>query len=846
MIRFVLGLARREGRASRRRLALYMGSISLGVAALVAVNSFRHNLQRAIAAQARELLGADLELSSRRPFDSTVEALLDSLAAAGTPVSRVTSFASMALALPSGATRLVEVRAVEAGFPYYGKMETDPPAAWGALAAGRHAVVDPALLIQLRAAPGDTLAVGEARFEITGTVTQAPGDVALRSAIGPRVYLPGAYLQETRLLRTGSLARYLAFLKFDPPASVQRFLNRYHQLLRAHEVGYDTVSEREQELTDSLDALGRYLGLVGLAALLLGGVGVASAVNVFAKEKLDIAAILRCLGATQGTVFAVYLLQAGLLGLAGAALGAALGLGIQSQLPRLLADFLPVRVAAAAHWPSVAAGLAVGAWAAVAFALLPLLSIRNVSPLAALRRDYAPRARGWAPERLGAMAALGASLVALSVWQAPKPRSGFAFAIGVSLTAAVLAGSAWLLSRLTRRFFPARAGYVVRQGIANLFRPHNQTTAVTLAVGFGVFLMATLYVVQRNLLDQLRTDRRPDRPNLVLFDIQTDQIGGVLALLDDRGAPALEETPIVTARIAAINGRQVQELLADTAGPRPSRWALRREYRNTYRDHLTASEALVAGSWWSTPITPGAPWRISLERDLAAELGVRLGDRITWDVQGVRLETQVANLRRVNWARFEPNFFVVFEPAALEQAPRSFVVLTRVADAAARAELQRDLVLRYPNLQALDLSLVQRTLDTVLGSVTLAIRFMALFSLAGGVVVLFGAVAASRYQRMRESVLLRTLGASRRQIARITATEYLALGALAGCTGAGLAAGAGWALMRFFFEIPFQLPAGALAGLTLGAAALTALVGWLNSRPALDRAPLAVLREMGD
>lgn len=846
MIRFVLALARREGRSSRRRLALYMGSISLGVAALVAVNSFRHNVQGAIAAQARELLGADLELSSRRPFDPTVAALLDSLAAAGTPVSRVTSFASMALALPSGATRLVEVRAVEGGFPYYGKMETDPPAAWGALAGGRHAVVDPALLIQLRAAVGDTLAIGEARFQITGTVTQSPGDVALRSAIGPRVYLPAAFLEETRLLRTGSLARYLAFLKFDPPALVQRFLNRYHQLLRAHEVGYDTVSEREQELTDSLDALGRYLGLVGLAALLLGGVGVASAVNVFAKEKLDIAAILRCLGATQGTVFAVYLLQAGVLGLAGAALGAALGLGVQSQLPRLLADFLPVRVSAAAHWPSVAAGLAVGAWVAVVFALLPLLSIRNVSPLAALRRDYAPSPRRRAPERLAAMAALGLSLLALSVWQAPRPRSGVAFAIGVSLTAAALAGSAWLLSRLTRRFFPGRAGYVVRQGVANLFRPHNQTTAVTLAVGFGIFLMATLYVVQRNLLDQLRADQRPDRPNVVLFDIQSDQIAGVVALLDARGAPRLEETPIVTARIAAINGRGVQQLLADTAGRRPSRWALRREYRNTYRDHLTASETLLEGSWWSAPIAPGAPWRISVERDLAGELGVRLGDRITWDVQGVRLETEVANLRRVNWARFEPNFFVVFEPGALERAPQSFVVLTRVADAAARAALERDLVLRYPNLQALDLSLVQRTLDTVLGSVTLAIRLMALFSLAGGVVVLLGAVAASRYQRMRESVLLRTLGASRRQIAQITATEYLALGALAGLTGAGLAAGAGWALMRFFFEIPFRLPAGELAGLTLGAAALTATVGLLNSRPALDRAPLAVLRAMGD
>ena len=847
MIRFALTMARREGRGSRRRLALYMGSITLGVAALVAINSFRKNVTDAIGGQARELLGADLELSSRRPFDSTVTALLDSLGQAGVPLARVTSFASMALARNSGGTRLVEVRAVTPGFPFYGTMATDPPGAWPALQQGHRALVDPALLVQLRTAVGDTLAVGEARFVIAGTIVRSPGEIALRTAIGPRVYIPAADLAATQLLRRGSLARYLAYLKLQPPAAVQSFVDHSRATLRAHNVGYDTVAEREAELTRSLDILARYLGLVGLMALLLGGVGVASAVNVFAREKLPIAAVLRCLGAPQRTVFAIYLLQAAVMGFAGAAAGVALGVIVQWQLPRLLADFLPIAVAAGVDWRSVAAGLGIGVWVAVVFALLPLLSIRNVSPLAALRRDFEPPRTGAEPGRLIAYMALAASVVALSVWQAPRARSGFAFAAGAAATTALLWASAALLSRAVRRFFPRGAAYVVRQGVANLFRPHNQTTAVTLAVGFGVFLIATLYVVQRNLLNQLRLDTGPHRANLVMFDIQQDQIAGVRAMLRQRAVTTVQEAPIVTARIGAIDGRSVKQILADSAGRRRGHWALQREYRNTYRDTLTASEQLVAGTWWHRAVTDDAVGAISVEQDLANELGLRLGDRVTWDVQGVPVESRVTSLRHVTWARFEPNFFVVFQPGGvLDRAPQSFVVLAYVPGETARAELQRDLVLAYPNIAALDLTLVERTLDQVLGTVTLAIKFMALFSIASGLLVLAGAVATSRFQRLKESVLLKTLGATRRQIAQITMTEYAALGALAGLTGVLLAAAAGWALMRFFFDAPFRLPGVPLAALALAAAALTTLVGLANSWQLFGRPPLAVLRDMGE
>lgn len=843
---FVLVMAWRESRRGRRRLALYLSAVSLGVAALVAINSFGANVTASVRAQARTLLGADLELSARGPFPTPIETLLDSLQRSGTPLARVTSFASMVLAPRTGRTRLFEVRALDGAFPFYGVVETDPPGLWQSFRDARRVLVDPAVLIHLGAVVGDTVSVGEARFAVAGVVTRAPGDVGLRTAIGPRVFMPARYLDETRLLQVGSRAQYRAYAVFVQEAQVQRFLNRNNALLREHRVGNETVAEQEEDLTRVLGRMARYLGLVGLVALLLGGLGVGSAVSVFVRDKLDGAAVLRCLGARPRTVLAIYLLQAVVLGLLGAIAGVLLGLFVQAILPRVLGDFLPLDVAVSIDWSTVAAGLVVGASTAALFALPPLLRLREVSPLRALRRDLdggGPASRPW---RLAVYGALLIGLVSISLWQSPSPGIGLAFAAAVLGTTGVL----WLTARAlmwgTRRWFPRRASYVVRQGVANLFRPQNQTVAVVLAIGFGVFLITTLYVVQKNLVQQFAINAGPRRPNLVLFDIQVDQRDGVSRVLAQHGVAPLEVTPIVPARIARVNGRSIDSLGADSAGRQPARWALRREYRNTYRDTLVGSERLVAGTWWGAPRPAGALPRISVEEDLATEAGFHLGDRLTWNVQGVMLETQIASIRQVTWARFETNFFVVFEPGVLESAPQQWVVLARTDDPVLRAELQRDIVLAYPNVSALDLTLVQEALDGILSRVTLAIRFMALFSIGSGIVILVGALAASRLQRTREAVLLKTLGASARQIRRILLTEYAAWGSLAAFTGVLLAGAAGWALVTQLFDMRFQLPALPLAAVWAGVCVLTAAVGFANSADVLRGTPLGVWRDLSE
>ncbi len=852
--RFTLAMARRESRSTRRRLVLYIGAITIGVAALVAITAFRASVISTVNEQSRELLAADLRLSSRWEFPPVVEGVIDSLIAEGADISEVTTFSSMVLAKRSGITRLFQVRSISGDYPYYGEIETQPADIWYTFRDARQALVDPAVLIQLDVTVGDTIAVGETSFVIAGAVTSVPGTISLRAAIGPRVYIPAQYVEETGLLRFGSVAWRLKYFKLSDPDDADPFVEARDSLLRANHVRHSTVSGRAEYVTENLDRLAGFLALVGLVALLLGGVGVASGVHVFVSEKLDTAAVLRCLGARQRQVFGIYLLQAALMGLVGAGLGVGLGVAVQALLPAVVRDFLPLDVAFQLEPVAIFAGLGIGLGVAVLFALLPLLRIKDVAPLRALRRDFEKARRRRDPWRIATWGALITGLLALTIWQAPDIGVGLGFAAAIAVTMAALGLTAIVLMRVTRRFFPRRARYATRQGVANLFRPHNQTVAVTLAIGFGVFLIATLYVVERNLLDQLVIDMRPDRPNMLMFDIQLDQEPGVLAILEGQGAPVLERTPIVPARLIRLGDRSVEEVLADTVGPRIPRWTLSREYRHTYRDSLVGSERIIAGDWFSTDDgvgtvedgREGRVARISIEESIAEDLKVSIGDRITWDIQGVPLETEITSVRRVDWARFETNFFAVFEPGALEDAPQSLVVLTHVADPTRRAEIQRDLVLAYPNVAAIDVTVILDAIDSVLSKVTLAINFMALFSIAGGVVILIGTIATSRFQRMRESVLLKTLGARSRTIRRILATEYFALGTFAGLTGVILAAIAGWALTRFFFELSFQLPGAQLLAFWVGTAALTTAIGLANTRDVVKRTPLAGMRELGE
>lgn len=601
-----------------------------------------------------------------------------------------------------------------------------------------------------------------------------------------------------------------------------------------------TVADTEEDLTEAVLRLADFLSVIGLIALLLGGIGVASGVNAFVSSKIDTVAVLRCLGATSRQVMALYVVQAAAMGLVGATAGAALGVAVQFLLPKVTGEFLPVDVAIQLEPLPLLLGLGTGVWVSLVFALRPLLALRRVSPLQAIRRNADPAAlpSEWRDgARLLVDGLLVGSVVAIVLSRIGNVREGLATTAGIVAVVAVLWAAATLLIALARRTTRPSWPFELRQGIANLHRPANQTRAVTLALGFGAFLLSTVYLVQANLLGTVQATTSGAAGNLLLFDVQDDQAPPLDSLFRARGHEVVQRTPIVTMRIDAINGRSVTELQADTTVRRAG-WTLRREYRSTYRDSIAASETLASGKWFAPAAerdaaraaNPDAPFALSLETELAQDLGVSIGDTITWNVQGVPVRTVLENTRTVNWGRFEANFFAVFEPAALRRAPQQFVFIANVPAGEALSTVQRDIVRRFPNVSSLDLTLVRQTIGNIVDRVTLAIRFLGLFSLAMGIPVLFSAVAATRRARLREGVLLRTLGASRRQVARVLLAEYAALGALGALTGMLLSFGGAWGITTFLFDTPFDAALGPTAIIAAGMLLLTMLIGWLTSR----------------
>ncbi len=395
---FAFRLAAREARSTVRRLGAYTVAIAAGIAALVAINSFRSELVRSVADESRGLLGADLRISSGRPLPDSVQAVVDSATAAGVPVATVTGTVSVALA-PSGLTRLVQVRGVEGAYPFYGTIVTEPAGLWGTFAGTHDALVDPSLLLALEARVGDSLRIGQASFRIAGTLAKGPVELGPQSLIAPRVWISRAGLADAGLIQFGSLVTYRTFLRIPDADALQRFGDRYHDFFRRQQVRQTTAEEQSREIGEGFEWMTRFLGLIGLTALLLGGLGVASAVNVFVKQKRATIATLRCLGATPRTAFLAYLLQAALLGLIGSIAGIMVGLVVQAFLPAVFGPMIPVDVHFRVNPLQLLGGLAIGVWVATVFALLPLLEVRTVSPLQALRHDVQPEASPRDPVR---------------------------------------------------------------------------------------------------------------------------------------------------------------------------------------------------------------------------------------------------------------------------------------------------------------------------------------------------------------------------------------------------------------------------------------------------------------
>ena len=829
---FVARLAWRETRGAGRHFAYLVACITLGVGALVAVGSFAASLERTVGRSARALMGGDVEIRSAQPLSAEAASIVAALSGPGTERVPVSELVAMSAA--GGKSQIVELKAVGAGYPLYGDLVTEPAAPLASLIGGGRALVHESLLTRLGLRVGDRLRIGEGDFTVSGIIRQEPDRAVGVFSLGPRVLIDARDLEGTHLVRPGSRVRHRLLFRLPAGEPAEAFKDALAARLPDPSVRVTTYTQAQPGVRRFWRQLTVYLGLTGLVALMVGGIGVATSVRAFVRGKLETIAVLKCLGVGWRAILAAYLLQTMLLGLGGSLLGAIIGSAVQWALTPALSPLMPVPLDTALSVRAICTGLAMGTGLTLLFALWPLLDIRRVPPALILRHDVEPRLPGRRPWL--AVLPLVIGLGALSVWEAGSLKVGAIF-IGSLIAALILLGAgARLVIEIARRL-PRLRWLAWRQAVANLHRPGSHATTVLVSLGLAVMLMVAVALLEQSLRAEL-ADRGPARaPAFFFIDIQPDQAPAFRQLLTERTGREPTLTPVVRSRLASIDGAPVSR---DPRQRREEVWYLSREYVLTWSATAPPENPVVAGRWW-TPEEAAREPLISVEEEIAKNLGVTIGSTLGFDIQGVTVTARVFNLRRVEWQTFNTNFFVIFSQGALDGAPTTWLATARVA-AADELAVQSAVTAAFPNVTAIPIREVLERIAGVLDQIALAIRLLAGVSIATGLIVTAGALGVSRHQRLYQSVILKALGATRGLVARVFAVEYALLGAAAGLGGTVLAAALAAGVLHWALDVPWGGSLGTLAWGLVASAALALGVGFLGTFRLLGKRPLAVLR----
>ena len=842
---FVARMVLRELRSSWRRLLFFFVCVAIGVGAIVALRSVIQSVRAGLVREARAIVAADVLIATNRQWTPELRGRIQRRLEQSPVLQQLESIETATMVRPErGPTaKMVELRGVQDGFPLYGTLALAEGATYShALLRNRGALVGPDLLVQLGIRSGDRIVIGGQIFTVRGVIAQEPGRRVGAFSFGSRVLVDYDDLRATGLLAFGSRATYQILLRVreDGVAALSRDLRRD---FRDDFVNTRSYQSTEDDIGEDLMRAENYLSLVGFVMVILGGIGVWSVTRVFVRQKIRSVAILKCIGATTRQVLSTYVVQVVLLGLTGSLLGVALAaIGIASIPASVAASF--GGVAYGLTWSAVLQGIGVGLLVSLLFSLVPLLEVRRVKPLLLLRGGDAAGARSgvdWV--QVAVTVAVTVALVGVAAWQAASLRVGLIVCGGFAVVALLLYG-AGIAFVWAARPLASSSWFPLRHAVGNLARPGNQTRVILLAVGLGCFFVMGVRALQANLIDEFSITLQRGGADMFLVDIQQDQLEGVRRVV--KGSTGVEPRliPVLRARVTAVRGRETN---LESVSEVRRRGGIGREFVITYRNHLEPNETLVAGTFWSgePPLPADAKeLQVTIEQGIHERARIQVGDLMRFDVLGRSVEARVTGIREVQWedAR-NGGFMFVFRPGPLDQAPHTYIGTLRAPDdVAARAAFQRDIVAAYPNVSAIDVREILATIQGVIDNVTLAISIVGGVALASGVLILIGAVAMTKFQRVYEAAILRTLGASTRLLATMLALEYSALGLVAGCIGAAGALGLTWGLCRYVFEIPWR-PAPGL--LTAGAAITAALVGTIGVAASVDvlrRKPLATLR----
>ena len=835
----------RETRGASGKILFFVGCLAVGVAAVVAVAGLSDGVDRGIRTEARRLLAADLSIGAERPIPEEAVRAVERLVAAR-PGSRWTRVHEMATVVSApgadaspGPSSLVLLKGAGDGYPFYGTVRTKPERPGGTSLGPEDVLVAPELATKLHLTQGSRLRIGGKDFFVRGEVVSEPDKLNVGFSLGPRVLVSLAGLERSGLEAFGSRVDRAILVALDGAEArdVERAAREIRDALPASSgVRVQTYAEAQPALRDGLRRAARFLGLVALVSLVLGGIGVAQAVRAWLASRIEAIAVLRCLGLRPAEVVAVYAVEAALLGVAGSLLGIAVATAILAIAPGLLSGVLPDVPIDVWQPRAVLRGLALGTGIALVFSAPPLSAVRLVPPLRVLRREAEPLRAGRVASVLVA-ALLAAGVFGAAYVQSGSTRIAAVFTGGLFAFAAALAGSARLLTAAASRISGRRVRVVLRYGLAALVRPGAGTLTAVTALGLGVLVVVALSLVERGLVARLRADLPTRSPNVFLVDMQSGQWEPARRILEDAGATSIRSVPIVNARLVSIDGVGVAQLAKRRSGEGRRDWILTREQNLTYLDTLPPDNVVVAGSLWSDPERA----EISIERDFARDMGASLGSKVVFDVQGVPVELLVTSLRTVDWKSFGINFFLVVEPGVLERAPQMRVAAARVPEGREQG-VQDRIAAELPNVTLLKVREIVEKVAAILGKLGFAIRLVGGFAIAAGIAILAGAVGSTASRRGREVALLKTLGATRRVVVGVFTVEFALTGLVAGLVGTAGGALLAWAVLTRLMEIEWAWRPLVLVGAPVGTMALSVAAGIAASAGAIRKRPLEALR----
>ena len=839
-----LRLMARETRGASGRILFFVACLAVGVAAVVAVAGLANGIDRGLRKEARQLLAADLSVRADKTFPASVTQAIAALVASH-PGSRSASVRELAtvVSLPGGAeapgpSALVQLKAVGDGYPFYGVAATDPARPLASLLDSGGVLVAPELADKLHLADGSVIKIGGKEFAVRGRILSEPDTVNVSFTLGPRVLLSLEGFARTGLEAFGSRVERTELVKLGTPGGEvdAAAVSLRKAIPETSGVRVQTYADAQPALREGLKRTSRFLGLIALVSLVLGGIGVAQTVRAWLASRFDAIAVLKCLGVRPREVVALYAVETALLGLSGSLAGVAMATLLLALAPRLLVGILPAVPIEAWQPLAILRGLLLGTGVALVFSIAPLSALRRVPPLRVLRRDAEPLAAG--PfARVAVAVALLAGVFGAAYVQSASVRIAGGFVAGMIVATLVLAVAARLLTRAVAKLARERVRVAFRQGLSALARPGAGTLPAITALGLGVLVVVAIALVHFGLMERLRADLPKNAPNVFLVDMQTAQWPRVRSILVEAGATEINSVPIVNARLLSIDGVAASDLAKKGPDEGRRKWVLTREQNLTYLDGLPKDNVVVEGKLWSDPAHP----EISIERDFAKDLGVHVGSRVVYDVQGVPFELTVTSLRRVDWKSFGINFFLVVEPGVLDEAPQMRVAAARLPAGGEQA-LQDRLAAEVPNVTMLKVREIVEKVATILERLGLAIRILGGFAIASGIAILAGAIGATASRRGAEVALLKTLGATRRGVVSIFAVEFATIGLVAGTVGTVGGAVLAYVVLTRGMEIPWHWRPWTLAAAPLATVALSVISGIAASAGALRRRPIEVLR----